>query len=47
MALSIETYALSRKYTKDTAEQFGALKGASCKVKSIEKRDGQNIVTFE
>ncbi|HRT02963.1 MAG TPA: hypothetical protein P5513_03390 [Candidatus Diapherotrites archaeon] len=47
MALSIETYALSRKYTNETAAQFGGLKGASCKVKSIEKQDGQNIVTFE
>lgn len=47
MALSIETYALSRKYTNETAAQFGGLKGASCKVKSIEKQNGQNIVTFE
>lgn len=47
MALSIETYALSRKYTKDTAEQFGAVKGAPCKVKSVVKQNGQNIVTFE
>lgn len=40
-------YALSKKYVEDTAAQFGALKGAPCKIKSIEKRNGQNLIIFE
>lgn len=47
MALSIQTYALAKKYTDETAIQFGGLKGAPCKIKEIVKQDGQNIVTFE
>lgn len=30
-----EAYVLSRKYTKETAQQFGALKGAPCQIESI------------
>jgi len=45
--VDIITYALSKKYTDETAMQFGGLKGAPCKVKSVEKRNGVNIVTFE
>lgn len=45
--LSIETYALAKKYTDETAAQFGGLKGASCKIKSIVKGNGRNVVTFE
>lgn len=45
--LNVPAYALSRKYTDETAIQFGGLKGAPCKIKSITKKDGQNIITFE
>ena len=44
---SQQAYLLSKKYTEDTAVQFGAVIGAPCKVKSIEKVNDQNIVTFE
>lgn len=47
MGLSAVTYALSKNYTDETAIQFGGLKGAPCKIKSITKKDGQNIITFE
>jgi len=47
MSLSAVTYALSKKYTDETAIQFGGLKGAPCKIKSIVKQNGQNIITFE
>lgn len=49
--LDVETYVLARnsanKYTDETAIQFGGLKGAPCKIVSIIKKDGQNIITFE
>ena len=47
MGLSAVTYVLSKKYTDETAIQFGGLKGAPCKIKSITKENGQNIVIFE
>lgn len=47
MGVSAITYALNKKYTDETAIQFGGLKGASCKVKSIVKEDNRNVVTFE
>lgn len=47
MAISVETLALAKTYTDETAIQFGGLKGAPCTIKSIVKQDGQNIVTFE
>lgn len=47
MGLSAVTYALSKKYTNETAIQFGGLKGAPCKIKSVTKKDGQNIIVFE
>lgn len=47
MGLSAVTYVLSKKYTDETAVQFGGLKGAPCKIKSIIKENGQNIITFE
>lgn len=44
----IKAYALSKKYTADTADSLGSLKGAPAKIKSIEKSsDGYNVVTFE
>ena len=42
-----QAYALAKKYTDDTASQFGGLKGAPCTVKSIVHQNGRNIVTFE
>lgn len=47
MGVSAVTYGLAKKYTDETAHQFGGLKGASCTIKSINHQDGQNVVTFE
>lgn len=47
MSFSAVTYAVSKHYTDETAAQFGGLKGAPCKVKSIIKQNGQNIITLE
>lgn len=45
--LNLQTLVLSKKYTDDTAVGFGGLKGANCTIDNIEKKDGQNIVTFK
>ena len=45
--LSIITYLLSRKYTNDTADALGAVKGAPCTVKSVAEIEGGHRVTFE
>lgn len=45
--MDIVTLALAKKYTRDTVIGLGALKGANCIVKSIEKSNGRNTVTFE
>lgn len=42
-----QSYVLSKKYTDETAIQFGGLKGAACTIKSIVHQNGRNIVTFE
>ena len=47
MGLSAVTYALAKKYTDATAHQFGGLKGAPCKVKSVQKSGGQSVITLE
>ena len=47
MSFSAVTYALAKKYTDETAAQFGGLKGAPCKVKSVQKANGQSIITLE
>ena len=51
MGFNATTYILAKKaaekYTDETAAEFGAIKGASCQIKSIEKQNGQNKVTFE
>lgn len=44
--MDVVSYILSKNYTNETAIQFGGLKGASCQIKSVEKLDGQNIITF-
>jgi len=45
--LDIIAYALSKKYTEETADALGAVKGASCRIDSITKVDGENIVRFK
>lgn len=40
------TYAMSKKYTKETAAEFGAIKGASCQIQNIVHENGRNTVTF-
>ena len=47
MGLSLQTLALSKKYTKDSLIGMGALKGAACTVTDITKENGINKVTFE
>lgn len=42
-----KSWMLSKKYTDETAIQFGGLKGANAKITSVIKKDGQNIITFE
>lgn len=42
-----KAYVLAKKYTDETAIQFGGLKGANTKIRSIEHENGQSIVTFE
>lgn len=44
---SQQSFVLSKKYTDETAAQFGGLKGASCTIKSIKHQGDRNIVTFE
>lgn len=45
--MDILTYALSKKYTEETIEGVGAIKGANCTIKSIVHQNNANIVTFE
>lgn len=45
--MDIITYALSRKYTKDSVIGLGAIKGASCTIQSIvDNADGTHDITF-
>lgn len=47
MALTAEqAYALSKKYTKATADEFGAVKGAPCTIDSIVDIEGGHRITF-
>ena len=39
MGLSLQTLALSKKYTKDSLIGMGALKGAACTVTDITKEN--------
>ena len=43
---AITAFALSKKYTEETAEEFGGLKGASCQIQSIAAITGGNRITF-
>lgn len=45
--MDIVTLALAKKFTSDTADSLGSLKGAPCTVKSVVHQDGINKVTFE
>lgn len=48
MALTGEqAYAIAKNYVDKTLVGMGALKGAPCRVASVIKQDGQNIVTLE
>ena len=42
----ITAFALSRGYTNSTAEEFGAVKGASCQIQSITSITGGKRITF-
>lgn len=44
---ALQAYALAKAFTIATAEEFGAVKGAPCTIKSIVNENGRNIVTFE
>lgn len=44
---ALQAYILSKKYTDETCNALGFVKGANATIKSIEKKDGQNIITFE
>ena len=45
--MDIVTLALAKKFTRDTADSLGSLKGAPCTIKSVVYQDGINVVTFE
>ena len=47
MAIDVKTLALAKKYTNDTADALGAVKGAPCTVKSVAEIEGGHRVTFE
>ena len=47
MAIDFFSLALSKQYTEDTSDALGAVKGAPCTIKSIEKSDGGSLITFE
>ena len=39
-------YVLSKKFTSETAAEFGAVKGASCEISTVEEHDGLHKITF-
>lgn len=44
----IEAYVMSKRYTEDTAEEFGAVKGAPCQIQSVvSPGDGTHTITFK
>ncbi|MBR1553875.1 MAG: hypothetical protein IJ644_00605 [Oscillospiraceae bacterium] len=45
--MDIVTLALAKRFTRDTADALGAVKGAPCTVKSVVHQDGINKVTLE
>lgn len=42
----METLALARKYTKDTAEGVGAIAGKPCQIQSATEIAGGKRITF-
>lgn len=47
MALDKKALAAAKRFTSDTADSLGAVKGAPCTIKSITDVDGGQKVTFE
>lgn len=47
MSLSLVTLALAKKYVKKSLIGMGALKGAPCKVKSVDTINDQVVITLE
>lgn len=41
------TYAVAKKYVDDTADALGAVKGAPCRIKQTEHKDGRTKIVFE
>ena len=46
MGIDKKTLSVAKKYTKETASQFGALKGASCQISDISEIEGGKRITF-
>ena len=44
--MDIITYILSKKYTNDSLDGIGAVKGAPCRISKIEPIEGGNKITF-
>ena len=44
--MDIITYILSKKYTNDSLDGIGAVKGAPCRISKIEPIEGGNEITF-
>ena len=44
--MDIITYILSKKYTNDSLDGVGAIKGAPCRISKIEPVEGGNKITF-
>ena len=47
MAVDILTLAIAKKFTKETANALGAVKGAPCTIESIVDTGDANVVTFK
>jgi len=45
--MDVISYALSKKYTDDTVEGGGAIRGKNCIIKSIEDIEGGHRITFQ
>ena len=43
----IQAYILSKRYTEETAAEFGAVKGAPAQVQKIVHQNGKSVVTFQ
>ena len=47
MALSVETYAVAKKYVDDSLAGAGAVKGVPCQIDSITDITGGHRITFK